>query len=112
MLGPAEEPHRRFSFAVSRALSTAVVTLHGDLDQPSVEGLTATLRNLFDDHRNRTVVVDMRDVSDVDPSALTLFRDALGGARRRGIAFYLHAPPPAAADRFNAERSMRDIILV
>ena len=112
MLGPAETPRRRFSFGVSRALSTVVITLHGDVDQPSVEGLTATLRDLLDDQRNRTVVVDMQDVSGVDPSALTLFRDALGWARRRGVAFYLHAPPPAAADRFNAERSFRDIILV
>ena len=100
------------AFAVSRALSTAVVTLHGDVDRPSVDGLTFILRGLIDDQRNQTVVVDMRDVSGVDPSAVTLFQDAIGWARHRGADFYLHAPPPAAADRLTAERSIRDIILV
>ena len=75
MLEPAETP---FKFAVSRALSTAVVTLHGELDQPRVEGLTSILRTLIDDRSNRTVVVDLHDVSRVDPSATTLFNDAIG----------------------------------
>jgi anti-anti-sigma regulatory factor len=79
------------SFAVSRALSTAVVTLHGEVDQPSIDGLTFVLQGLIDDQRNQTVVVDLRDVSGVDPSAVTLFQDALGWARHRGARFYLHA---------------------
>jgi anti-anti-sigma regulatory factor len=57
-------------------------------------------------------LVDMRDVSGVDPSAVTLFQDAVGWARHRGARFYLHAPSPATADRLTAERSIRDIILV
>lgn len=107
MLEPAETP---FKFAVSRALSTAVVTLHGELDQPRVEGLTSILRTLIDDRSNRTVVVDLHDVSSVDPSATTLFNDAIGWARRRGARFFLHAPPPTA-HALTAERSIWEITI-
>ena len=110
MLGSAGGP--RFSFAVSRALSTAVVTIHGEVESPNVEKLTVLLRSVIDDERNQTVVVDMRDVSGLDSSATTLFRDAIGWARQRGASFYLHAPPAAAAGRLTADRSIRNIILV
>jgi anti-anti-sigma regulatory factor len=40
------------------------------------------------------VVVDMRDVSGVDRSAVTLFQDAVGWARHRGARFYLLAIQP------------------
>ena len=107
MLEPAATP---FKFAVSRALSTAVVTLHGELDQPNIDRVTPVLRNVIADECNDTVVVDLRDVSGVDPSATTLFHDAIGWARRRGARFFLHAPPPVA-DALTAERSIREIIL-
>ena len=87
MLEPAATP---FKFAVGRALSTAVVTLHGELDQLNVDRLTPVLRNVIDDHCNETVVVDLRDVSGVDPSATILFHDAIGWAQRRGARFVLH----------------------
>ena len=96
MLEPADT-RPRFSFRVSRALSTAVVTLHGDVDQPGVEELATTLRYLIEDQRNQTVIVDMRDVSGVDPSAMTLFQEAIKWTRRRGVKFRLHDPPSAAA---------------
>lgn len=86
-----------FTFAVSRAVSTAVVTLHGNVDASSVEGLAATLRYLIEDPRNETVIVDMRDVTGADPSALALFRDAIEWAHGRGAIFRLHEPPAAAA---------------
>lgn len=104
---PATAP---FTFAISRALSTAVVTIHGELDEPNVDRVTRVLRNVIADQGNKTVVVDLRDVSGVDPSATTLFHDALGWARRRGARFFLHAPP-AVADTLSAERSIREIIL-
>lgn len=107
MLEPAATP---FKFAVSRALSTAVVTLHGELDPPNVHRVTPVLRKVIDDQCNKTVVVDLRDVSGVDPSATTLFHEAAGWARRRGARFFLHAPPPVA-DTLAAERSIREIIL-
>ena len=107
MLEPAVTP---FKFAVSRALSTAVVTLHGELDPPNVHRVTPVLRKLIDDQSNKTVVVDLRDVSGVDPSATTLFHEAIGWARRRGARFFLHAPP-RVADTLAAERSIREIIL-
>ncbi len=105
-----EPATRPFTFAVSRALSTAVVTLHGELDQPNVDRVAPVLRNVIHDQCNKTVVVDLRDVSGVDPSAATLFHNAIGWARRRGARFFLHAPP-AVADRLTAERSIREIIL-
>ena len=104
---PATTP---FKFAISRALSTAVVTIHGELDQPNVDTVAPVLRNVIADQGNKTVVVDLRDVSGFDPSATTLFHDAMGWARRRGARFFLHAPPPVA-DTLAAERSIREIIL-
>lgn len=95
MLEPSDTA--TFSFTVSRALSTAVVTLHGEVGQRSVEGLATTLRYLIDDQHNQTVIVDMRDVSGVDPSAMTLFREAIEWTRRRGAKFRLHDPQAAAA---------------
>ena len=104
---PATTP---FTFAISRALSTAVVTIHGELDQPNVDRVSPVLQNVIADHGNKTVVVDLSDVSGVDSSATTLFYDAIGWARRHGARFFLHAPPPVA-DTLAAERSIREIIL-
>jgi len=104
---PATAP---FRFAISRALSTAVVTIHGELDRPNVDRVAPVLRNVIADQDNKTVVVDLRDVSGVDPSATTLFHDALGWARHHGARFFLHAVPPVA-DTLAAERSIREIIL-
>lgn len=123
MLGPTAAPRiggadsairrrPRFSFAVSRALSTVVVTIHGEVEKPSVEGLAVILRSVIEDERNQTVVVDLRDVSAVDPLATTLFRNALGWARQHNAGFYLHEPPQAVAATLTVERSIRDIILV
>ena len=106
MLEPAARP---FKFAVSRALSTAVVTLHGELE-PNVDRITSVLRNVIDDQSNETVIVDLRDVSVVGPSATRLFHDAIGWARDRGARFFLHAPP-ATADALTAERSIREILI-
>jgi anti-anti-sigma factor len=104
---PATTP---FSFAISRALATAVVTIHGELDQPNVDRVTPVLRNVIADEGNKTVVVDLRDVSGVDPSATTLFHEAIGWARGHGARFFVHAPPPVA-ETLGAERSIREIIL-
>ena len=104
---PATTP---FTFAISRALSTAVVTIHGELDQPGVDRVAPVLRNVIADQGNKTVVVDLRDVSGVDSAAATLFHDAIGWARGRGARFFLHAPPPVA-DTLAAERSIQEIIL-
>jgi anti-anti-sigma factor len=98
-------------FAVGRACSTAVVTLHGELDHTKVDVLSGIVRKLIDDQRNQTVVLDLRDVSGVDPSAIPLFHDAVARAHRRGGAFYLHRPPPAAADTLKADRSLQEIIV-
>lgn len=107
MLEPAATP---FKFAVSRALSTAVITLHGELDPPNVDRVAPVLRKLIDDQSNKTVIVDLRDVSGVDPSATALFNEAIGWARRRDARFFLHAPSPVA-DTLAAECSIREIIL-
>lgn len=104
---PATAP---FRFAISRALSTAVVTIHGELDQSGVDWVAPVLRTVIADRANKTVVVDLRDVSGVDPSATMLFYDALGWARRHGARFFLHASRPVA-DALAAERSIREIIL-
>jgi anti-anti-sigma factor len=104
---PAATP---FTFAISRALSTAVVTIHGELDQSNVDRVTPVLRKVIADQTNKTVVVDLRDVSGFHPSATVMFYDAIGWARRYGARFFLHAPPPVA-DTLSTERSIREIIL-
>jgi anti-anti-sigma factor len=98
-------PPARFSFAVSRDRSGVRVALSGELDQSHVERLTPVLRDLIDDQGNGTVVVDLRDVSGVDPEALELFSTASGWARRHGTSLRLEGPPEGLEVRLPQRRT-------
>ncbi|HKN50763.1 MAG TPA: hypothetical protein VJ010_11110 [Actinomycetota bacterium] len=52
-----------FSVAISRALGMMVVTVHGALSAGSCRQLRYILWDLIDQHGNRNVVVDLRDMT-------------------------------------------------
>ena len=96
--GSTTPPPPRVRFAVSRAVSTAVVTLHGVLDDHGGELLAGVLRGVIDDVRTTVVVVDLRDVSRVELSTLEAFTAPSGWARRKAVGFRLFGPPAALSD--------------
>src|SRR5207248_10024530 len=96
--GSTTPPPPRVRFAVSHAVSTAVVTLHGVLDDRGGELLASLLRGVIDDVRTGVVVVDLRDVSGVELPAVEVFTAASGWARRKAIGFRLFGPPAALSD--------------
>ena len=100
--GSTTPPPPRVRFAVSHAASTAVVTLHGVLDDHGGDLLAVVLRGVIDDIRTKTVVVDLRDVSGVEPSAVEVFTAASGWARRKAVGFRLFGPPVALSDMLTA----------
>lgn len=75
---------RDLTFAVSRALGTVVVTARGTLDAAGSPVLKAVLGDLIDNQGNLAVVVDLHDVTDVDPDCLDIFVTAHGWALMRG----------------------------
>jgi anti-anti-sigma factor len=88
----------------SRAVSTTVVTLHGELDESGGERLAAVLQDAIESVRNKVVVVDLRDVSAAEPSALNLFQAASARARRVGVSLRLYGPPAALSERRSSGR--------
>ena len=83
--------HRQpqFSFSIGRAGGAVVVTVHGEVNAANVETLGRVLRDLIDDQGNLALLVDLRDVPTVDPSAVDLFSAASGWAARHGATFSL-----------------------
>lgn len=100
---PTTPPPPRFSFAVGRALGTAVVTVHGAVDHFGAERLEDVLGDLIDRESSLLrVVVDLRDACGIHPAGLCLFEAAAGRARQRGIAFEVHGAPAAVFQAFEA----------
>ena len=85
-----------FSVAISRALGTIVVTVHGVLDDRAGE-LRRTLGDLIGQHQNQDVVVDLRDMTVADGTHLKLFMDASNHAREAGGHLALSGPGHATA---------------
>ncbi|MGH9156921.1 MAG: STAS domain-containing protein [Acidimicrobiales bacterium] len=77
-------PSARFSIAISRALGTVVVTVHGDLDVPGAGHLSSVLADLIDGQGNLAVMIDLHDASAVDASGVSVLASAAERARRRG----------------------------
>lgn len=87
------EPSPPFTFDIGRSSDAVVVTLHGGLDRSNVAPLERILRDLIDDQGNLQVVVDLRDLSAVDPAAIQVFLAASRWARRHRATFRLYRPP-------------------
>lgn len=91
-----------FSLAVSRALSTVVVTTHGGLDTDAAQQLGHTLVDLIDNQGNMVVVVDLWDMGVLDTAALEIFGKACAAARLRGAELTLSRPRPWLLDQLEA----------
>jgi anti-anti-sigma factor len=73
-----------FTFGVARALGTVVVTARGVIDEVGACALNHVLSDLVENQGNMTVVVDLHDVTDVDPRCLDIFVAAHHWALIRG----------------------------
>ena len=89
-----------FSVAISRALGMMVVTVHGALSAGSCRQLRYILWDLIDQHGNRNVVVDLRDMTVAAGADLELFVDASHRARDGGGHLTLSGPCPATSEAF------------
>ena len=81
---PTARQGSAFSFDIARALGTVVVCTRGTLDDRSSLTLRDVLADLIENQGNMTVVVDLHDMTDVDPACLEIFVAAHGWATIRG----------------------------
>ena len=81
---PRSPTGRSFSFAISRAMGTVVVTTHGILDQDGARVLGDALLDLVDHQGNLTVIVDVADLRLLDHQCLVPLEPAASAAERRG----------------------------
>ena len=88
---------RPFSFAVSRALGTVVVTTHGVLDHNSARVLGDALVDLVDHQGNLAVIVDVADLHLSDHMCLVALARAASAADRRGGRLSFADPSEALA---------------
>ena len=81
---PAAARTTELTFGVARALGTVVVTAQGVLDEVGACALVHVLGDLIENQGNMAVVVDLHDVTDVDPQCLDIFVTAHHWAIVRG----------------------------
>lgn len=91
-----------FSFHVAREHGAVVVTVHGDLDLAGASRLGTVLGDLVDDQGNMNVVVDLRDVGEVDMAAAGVFPAAATVARHHGGRLRLRGVPRGVSRAFGA----------
>jgi anti-anti-sigma regulatory factor len=77
---------------VSRASTSAVVTVRGELDDSGCELLDTTLIDLIECHGNRMVAVDLAQAV-AGPAAAAVLMAAASRARRRGVRFIVKGLP-------------------
>jgi anti-anti-sigma factor len=88
-------PAADHSLAVTREHGAVVVTVHGEIDLARSVALGAVLGDLIDGQGNLSVVVDLAEVTRVDPAGLGVFAAAAKLARRRGGLLTVTGVPPA-----------------
>lgn len=91
-------PAPAFVLAVSRALGTVVVTVHGNLDHSASSRLGRVLADVIHGQGNLTVVIDLRDLDEVGPAGLGVLVDAARGVEDRGGRLRFSGPGPGITD--------------
>src|SRR5687768_4369713 len=100
-LRPRREASRPdFSVAISRAVVTVVVTVHGVLNSASSGQLRQILSDLIHQAAHPDVVVDIRDMTVGDGADLELFVDTSHCARQRGGHLALSGPSEPTFEQF------------
>ncbi len=88
----------RFSMAIGRFAATVVVTLHGTLDTGASMDLARVLHDLIDDQGNLALVIDLRDLDEIDPSGVEVLATAAAAEEGRGGALRLSGPSEMVLD--------------
>lgn len=88
----------RFSMAIGRFAATVVVTLHGTLDAGASMDLARVLHDLIDDQGNLALVIDLRDLDEIDPSGVEVLATAAAAEEVRGGALRLSGPSEVVLD--------------
>lgn len=94
--GPeAHDVRPPFSVAVSRALGTVVVSVHGRLDTANAPALHRLLEDLIDGQGNLALVVNAGDMAVGGAAPLAVLAEAVGSAASRGGVLLIADPPPS-----------------
>lgn len=97
-LGTGDSTRPAGSVAVGRYLGTVIVTIHGDLDHSASGGLAWVLRDLIDGQGNLAVVVDLRDVCQIDGPGVEILGSAAARIAVRGGELRLGGPTGDVGD--------------
>lgn len=92
-LGPVQVRSAHFSLAISRALGSVVVAVHGNLDVPGTRHLGSVLADIIDGQGNLAVIIDLHDATALDARDLSVLATAAERAGRKGVTVTLADPP-------------------
>lgn len=79
-------------------MGTVVVTIDGEIDASSARHLEQILNDLIENQENMRVVVDLRDVAQLDASGVAALLAAAKLAHQHGGAFTVKEPSGAVYD--------------
>lgn len=94
--------HRTFSLGFSRALGKVVVHLHGRLDADGAAVLRHRLADVIDGQGNRQLVMDLRDLTGIDPAGFKVLVDARTRMMKVGGELVLSGATREMASAFEA----------
>lgn len=100
-----------FSLGVSRAFGKVVVHIHGPLDAGSAPALKQQLADVIDVGCNRQVILDLREMSDVDFAGVLVIVDAVLRVQEQGGELLLSGPRPGVAETLRAV-GVAEVVLI
>ena len=94
----SSEPQGRPAVSIARAAGTAVLTLEGVIHASGTDWLRHLLGDLIDGRGNQSIVVDLRQVEEVDRLVLALLVSVSDRVGRRGGLLVLRDPSAAVVE--------------
>ena len=100
-----------FSLVFGRSLGRVVVDIHGALDATTAAQLKHRLVDLIDNQGNRQLVLDLREMTHVDPAGLSVLVNAHNRIQRIAGAMVLSGATPEVIRTFEAAGLDRELNL-
>jgi anti-anti-sigma factor len=91
-----------FSLLFSRSLGKVVVRVRGTLNARTAPALRARLVDVIDNQGNRSVVVELQEMTAVDNAGLFVLADALRRMDSQGGELLLSGPTPRVHEQLRA----------